>query len=165
MTPCRRSLCCVLLYCLCLPLSFSQDVQHTEVAETKTMVAGAIQSQLERLKKEYTNMENRLNDLSRTLMQSESELQAMKSQSMGLLNSLQNTTEQLEYSLRIIISYEQELAQKEILLAKQEEDLEFRTKLFTIGLIIVGIRLFMVVVGWILYLTNTRIPKWLDLIM
>lgn len=159
-----RRMSCVFLLCLCFQPFFSQDVLP-EISETMNLASETIQSQLQNFKTEYRNMENQLNDLSRTLMQSESERQALKLQSTGLLNSLQNTTEQLEYSFKIIIAYEQELEQKEMRLAKQAIDLEFRTKLFTIGLIVVCIRLFMVVVGWVFYLTNTRLPKWLDLIM
>lgn len=168
MTTDRRLLSCALLLALFLSHQcFSLDAQQEEMN-----VSMEIQSLIKNFEKEYLNMEGMLMSLTHDLNKSETERKILESQSLGLLNSLANTTEQLETSLKVIRSYElalnektKSLREKEILINAHETDLKFREKLCFMGLIIICVRMFMVAIGAILFFLNIRIPKWLDLIL
>ena len=103
-------------------------------------------------------MESRFNDMSVKGVYSEEDRVLLEMRMMGLMNSLRNTTEQLEHAFLIIKDYESSVLEL-------EHKTKSRGRLLSILLYVVIIRILLVLVGWVLYMKRIRLPRWMDLLM
>lgn len=148
-----KGLVYIYLLLTCLPL-YCLDSSDATTAE----YAQEINDNLASLRRESEIMERRFNDMSIKGGYSDEDRAFLNMRMMGLMNSLRNTTEQLEHAFLIIKDYESSVLEL-------EHKTKSRGRLLSILVYVVVIRILLVLVGWVLYLKRIQLPRWMDLLM
>ena len=138
----------------------SSSLLHAQATEemTLTELSSTISRKLIDLKKNSAIVTEQLKTLSENLEQSQAEANRWKEQSMKLSNSLENITEELNRCYMTMNEYETTIT-------KQKEKLSLRIKIVWILIIILGLRVISMIVGFILCSKGISVPRWLDILL
>lgn len=136
---------CMLLWCALFSHLAAQQNQSL------TDLSSSIAANLQYLKLESEVMVRQLALSQEKLLLSETERQRQEQLLTQLSSSLTSINEQLTDSYLTITRYEQQLMQ--------------RSKIISVLLIVICVRIVLMIIGYIVYAKGIYIPRWLDILL
>lgn len=139
-------------------LAYGSNLYAFETSHPHTIImALEIQEELKIYKDKSEQLEARLVDVYKELIQSEYDKDELSSDIESLVKSLATSTQKFEAALDIIKSYE-------IQVQEQKKSLDSREDIFFVLFVVVVTRMVLVVIGWILAWRKIQLPFWLDIL-
>lgn len=145
---------CIVIFVMFNSVLYALDNVHPH----RILMALEIQEQLDVYKDKSERLEDRLLDAYNDLSQSESDKMQMGKDIQGLLNELDIVTQKFDVAVDIIQDYE-------IRVQEQKKSLDAREDIFFVLCVVVGVRMILVIVGWILAGLKIKVPLWLDILL